>query len=319
MFSHFIRANSPSPLVIRLVAGSGFLLLLGLLFLQFTSNVPADSSLEKGRRRSEKINLALRRTADLLLRASGDSTSRIPAVEQPAPQTFRLAMGPAFNYDRLPALLQQSLELHKVTGTYDVAVLDCATRKVQLGYSVSDLLGSKQVIACTGRSTVNGCYMLQITFDGQAPVEKQTPFWPFLAIGGLFAGVLVIAWRQATQVRSTATAPSAEIPLETLNQLRFGQSCFNLDSQTLMSGPEQHNLTYREAKLLRLLVNHPNQVLEREQILKQVWEDEGVTVGRSLDVFISRLRKLLSSDSTIKIAAVHGVGYRLEVSVPTNV
>ncbi|MEZ0541316.1 winged helix-turn-helix domain-containing protein [Fibrella arboris] len=314
MFSHVIRANQ-SPLVIRLVAGSGFLLLLGLLFLQFTSSVPADSSLETSKRRSEKINLALRRTADLLLRASGDSSSRIPAVEQVNAQTFRLAVGRAFQYGRLPALLHESLQRHKVSGTYDVAVLDCKTQAVQLGYSVTDLLGSNPVVACSGRATIDGCYTLQLTFDGPAPVEKPTPFWPFLAVGGLFAGVLFIAWRQATQVRSTATAPGAEAPTVLPNQLRFGQSCLNLDSQTLTSGPEQHNLTYREAKLLRLLVNHPNQVLERDLILKQVWEDEGVTVGRSLDVFISRLRKLLSSDSTIKIAAVHGVGYRLDVQI----
>ncbi|MBO0948455.1 winged helix-turn-helix domain-containing protein [Fibrella forsythiae] len=315
MFSHFTGHNPQSPLVIRLVAGSGFLLLLGLLFLQFTSNVPADASTETGKRRSEKINLALRRTADLLLRASGDSSSRIPAVEQVNTQTFRLAVGRSFKYDRLPALLHESLQRHKVSGTYDVAVLDCATKQVQLGYSVNDLLGSTPVVACTGRSTIDGCYTLQLTFDGSAPVERQTPFWPFLAVGGLFAGVLVIAWRQASQVRSTAIALSPEVPTVIPNQLRFGQSCLNLDSQTLTSGPEQHNLTYREAKLLRLLANHPNQVLERDQILKQVWEDEGVTVGRSLDVFISRLRKLLSSDTTVKIAAVHGVGYRLDVQL----
>ena len=81
----------------------------------------------------------------------------------------------------------------------------------------------------------------------------------------------------------------------------------------LTSGPNQHKLTYREAKLLQLLANHPNQVLERDQILKLVWEDEGITVGRSVDVFISRLRKLLAEDPTLRITAVHGVGYRFEV------
>ena len=87
----------------------------------------------------------------------------------------------------------------------------------------------------------------------------------------------------------------------------------DLENQMLYSANTQHNLTFREAKLLHLFIKHPNQVLERDFILKSVWEDEGVTVGRSIDVFVSRLRKLLQEDASLKIVAVHGVGYRLEV------
>lgn len=306
--------TTPKPKLIgRLVAGSVFLLLVGFLFAQFTSNVPDESSRSTATNRSEKINLALRRTADLLLRAAGDSTSRIPAVEQLNEQTFRLALGRALNYNKLPYLLQQSLQLHKITGTYDVAVLDCMTRKLQLGYSVNDLVGHKP-IACVGRSTTGGCYVLQLTFDQPTPAKTQTPLWPFAAASGLVVGMLVMAWRRSAQVRSSTEPTEVNMP----NQLRFGQSCLDLGSQTLTAGSEQHNLTYREAKLLRLLVNHPNQVLERDRILKLVWEDEGVTVGRSLDVFISRLRKLLHNDPSVKIAAVHGVGYRLDVQDITS-
>jgi DNA-binding response OmpR family regulator len=154
-----------------------------------------------------------------------------------------------------------------------------------------------------------GCYLLQISFATPVGAPTSTPLWPFLAGGGLLAGLLFAVWQRSVQVRSPAASPA----VEALGQLRFGQSCLHVASQTLTAGAEQHNLTYREAKLLRLLVNHPNQVLERDQLLKLVWEDEGVTVGRSLDVFISRLRKLLSSDPTIRIVAVHGVGYRMDV------
>ena len=95
--------------------------------------------------------------------------------------------------------------------------------------------------------------------------------------------------------------------------IRFGQSSLDITNQILLCGAHKHNLTYREAKLLRVLASHPNQVLERDRILKLVWQDEGITVGRSVDVFISRLRKLLSYDPTLKIAAVHGVGYRMDI------
>jgi len=73
-------------------------------------------------------------------------------------------------------------------------------------------------------------------------------------------------------------------------------------------------LTYREAKLLNLFVLHQNQVLERSFILENVWADEGILVGRSIDMFVSRLRKLLRNDERIQLLAVHGVGYKMEVN-----
>ncbi|ARK11126.2 winged helix-turn-helix domain-containing protein [Fibrella sp. ES10-3-2-2] len=315
--------TTKSLMAIRLVAGSSLLLLLGLLFARFSSNVP--SGVATAGNRSDKINLAIRRTADRLLRAAGDSTSRIPAVQQPNPQTFRVALGHTFDYDRLPALLQQSLAVHQISDTYDVAVLDCATGELLLGYSAADLFGKDaKGVACSGRSKSAGCYMLQVIFASASSGEKQPPVWPLLAVGSLLVGVLFVGWRWSGQVRSQAEPPAVELPLSastpqpTSDQLYFGMSRLDVANLTLIAGEERHTLTYREAKLLRLLANHPNQVLERDQILKLVWEDEGITVGRSLDVFISRLRKLLATDSTLKIAAVHGVGYRLEVHELAN-
>ena len=72
-------------------------------------------------------------------------------------------------------------------------------------------------------------------------------------------------------------------------------------------------LTFRATKLLHYFVNHRNQLLKREQLLENVWEEEGILIGRSLDVFVSRLRKILKADDSLTIKTVHGVGYRLEV------
>ena len=97
--------------------------------------------------------------------------------------------------------------------------------------------------------------------------------------------------------------------------LQFGMSRIHLTSQLLECGDARQNLTYREAKLLRLFASHPGQLLERDFILKQVWADEGVQVGRSVDMFVSRLCKKLMADPTIGIIAVHGVGYKLETGI----
>lgn len=291
---------------LRLLIISSFLLLISLLFVQFVGYAPVASKPYS----PEKVNLALRRMAHRLLRAAGDSTSRIPAVQQRGSQSFRIQLNHAFDYDKLPALLQESFRLHKVTAEYTVAVLDCATGEVQLGYSVKDVLANEPV-SCTGRSIKPGCYLVQVTFDVPAEPAKSFPLWPALSISGLIVSLLVAGWRR----KERPSELIQHIPLSTIptSLLRFGRSSLDVNNQTLTTETSQHNLTYRETKLLRLLVSHPNQVLERDLILKLVWEDEGIIVGRSVDVFISRLRKLLQTDATIRIAAVHGVGYRLEV------
>jgi len=292
--------------VFRLLIISSFLLLISLLFVQFVGYAPVVSKPYT----PEKVNLALRRTVHHLLRAAGDSTSRIPAVQQRDSQIFRIQLNHAFDYDKLPDLLQESFQLHKVTAEYTVSVLDCAKEELQLGYSVKDVLANEPV-SCTGRSIKPGCYLLQVTFDVPTESARSFPLWPALSLGGLIVSLLVVGWRRNERTSESAEqTPSLPTPI---SLLRFGRSNLDVNNQTLTTETSQHNLTYRETKLLRLLVSHPNQVLERDLILKLVWEDEGIIVGRSVDVFISRLRKLLQADATIKIAAVHGVGYRLEV------
>ncbi|MCY7353430.1 MAG: response regulator transcription factor [Cytophagaceae bacterium] len=81
-----------------------------------------------------------------------------------------------------------------------------------------------------------------------------------------------------------------------------------------LNGPTSTtDLTQREADLLALLLRHCNEVVPRDQILVQLWGKADYFLGRSLDVFVSRLRKYLSADPSLRIVNVHGVGFRLEI------
>ena len=111
------------------------LLLAALLFVQFVSQKNASTG---SHRFSDKVNLALRRTAHLLLTEQGDTTTRIPAVELTRPGVWLVRLERTFNYDRLPGLLQESLDLHDIKQNYDVAVIDCAGGDLQLGYNFFD-------------------------------------------------------------------------------------------------------------------------------------------------------------------------------------
>ncbi|HLU85035.1 MAG TPA: response regulator transcription factor [Vicingaceae bacterium] len=96
--------------------------------------------------------------------------------------------------------------------------------------------------------------------------------------------------------------------------LIIGNYIFNSKKQTLQYKEEnKENLTSRESLLLLLLLQHKNKVVERSLVLKQLWGDTSFYSARSMDVFISKLRKKLTQDKTIKILNVRGVGYKFVV------
>lgn len=99
---------------------------------------------------------------------------------------------------------------------------------------------------------------------------------------------------------------------ENLNEpIQLGNYLFNLKTQTLQINSEIETLTHREAHLLYHLINNKNEVLERSFILKKLWGDDDFFNARSMDVFITKLRKKLNKDDTLQIVNVRGYGYKL--------
>lgn len=98
-----------------------------------------------------------------------------------------------------------------------------------------------------------------------------------------------------------------------IGQSVFQLNTFTLDFEnlTLTNKNNKQRLTQKEAELLRYMILYKNKILKKEQILKDIWGNEDYYLSRSLDVFISRLRKYLKSDAEISIENIHGVGFRL--------
>ncbi len=92
-----------------------------------------------------------------------------------------------------------------------------------------------------------------------------------------------------------------------------GVFTFDYKNLKLTNAAETQKLTKKEADLLRLLCMHQNEVLERDTALRIVWGDDDYFLGRSMDVFITKLRKYLKADPSIRITNVHGVGFKLEI------
>ncbi len=95
--------------------------------------------------------------------------------------------------------------------------------------------------------------------------------------------------------------------------IQLGRYHFNCDNFIIKIDSTEKTLTQKEAQVLKILYNNRDRVLKREEILEQIWGDDDYFMGRSMDVFISRLRKYLKEDPRVQIVNYHGVGFRLEI------
>lgn len=283
-----------------------FLLVISISLMQFVWYV-YKKDLNQSFHPEEKINLALRRTAHLLLKEAGDSSSQIAPVQKVQTDAWMIRLAHSFNYDRLPEILQESFKLHQIQSNYNVSILRCADGTVKLGYNFFDVSNGKGV-PCSGRELDSDCYDLHVRLLAESGNANKLPI-----LGWLFSGLLAVSLYGLGLIW-IRKSPKSDPTQHPENQwIQIANSQLDVSNQILISGTESHKLTYRETKLLHLFVQHPNQILERQTILKTIWEDEGILVGRSLDMFVSRLRKVLRKDPLIQLVAIHGVGYRLEI------
>lgn len=111
--------------------------------------------------------------------------------------------------------------------------------------------------------------------------------------------------RRTNKVRSTES--------EEVN-FKIGNYQFNSEKQILQHEATEQKLTTKESQLLRLLCIHRNDVLDRTFALKSIWHDDNYFNGRSMDVYIAKLRKYLKDDPKIEIINIHGKGFKLLVN-----
>ena len=95
--------------------------------------------------------------------------------------------------------------------------------------------------------------------------------------------------------------------------LNISRSTLDVHNLTLNSNGVVTRLTYKECKLLQMFFRHCDKLIERDVFLKTVWEDDGFFVARSMDVFVSKLRKYLSNDKAIRIENIRGIGYIMKI------
>jgi DNA-binding winged helix-turn-helix (wHTH) protein len=264
--------------------------------------------------------ILLRRIGHEILLQSGDSTSRVLPVRKVANNEYHIRFEKAFSFqpDSLVHITRRSLANDPLANDYVVNVLNCSDSSVAYGYAIS---GNKKddIIACLGRKQPEACYLINIRF--QAAVTHTAKNGYLLGSLALVALLGFIFFRPA-QPRSVVPEKQSAIPEDpstgsqdaSSNIFPLGSMLFNAETRKLLINEKTIDLTKTETRVLHIFASAPNEVIERSRLQKEIWEDEGIIVGRSLDMFISKLRKKLEPDPYIKIAVIRGKGYKLEIS-----
>jgi hypothetical protein len=261
----------------------------------------------------ERVKISLREVGNQLLLAQKDSTSLVfPIVEQ-ANHTYELSfettleIGPSDLLDLIKATFYKaSLPNH-----YRVEVLQCSDGEVAYSYEMK-ASEEESIIPCRGRTLPKRCYTVKVHFiesttstvhnGSEGIFNKPSLLYLLLFVALVPVGVLVFKKK-----RQTIAIHNDE------NAIALGSFTLYPAQHLLINENIKIPLSKKECELLIIFAEKPNQIIPREELTKKVWEDNGVIVGRSLDTYISKLRKKLQADPNLQITNVHGVGYTLEI------
>ena len=265
---------------------------------------------------TKRVNLSIREIGHRLLLEAGDSTSRILPVKEISEGVFLLEFENefAFKPDTLMALTQRLLTKTGLKD-YTVTVHECFKPEIVYGFQMSTPANSS-IKACNGRNQPERCYTIQIAFANfnNENINFASLRWVFT--GFLFFISIVFAAKHFGINKSRAGNNRNEEPsVSNVNTVlpTLGKFTFDYHHQKLILGSEVIVLTDKECKILELLNRNFGELTSREDLMQQVWINEGVITGRSLDMFVSKLRKKLSADPALRINNIHGKGYKLEV------
>ncbi len=281
--------------------------LFGLILLSFIAVIGAAFSMN-GREGFDiaRREVLLRRIGHEVLLQSGDSTSRVLPVKKIAENEYQIRFENelTFQPDSLVNITRRVLAKDPLAGDYVVKVLNSDNSSVAYGYAISKNK-KDDIVACIGRMQPRAGYMINISFKPTGIITAKNGYLlgslPFLALAGFMF------------LRSAR--PRRDLPKVVNNNVfTLGSVLFDAQKRQLIINKKSIDLTGTETRLLQIFAISPNETIERSRLQKEIWEDEGIIVGRSLDMFISKLRKKLEPDPNINIVVIRSKGYKLEVS-----
>jgi len=247
------------------------------------------------------LEVVLRDIGHQLLLSVKDSTSRVLPIKKLNENTYQISFENSFSFisDTLIHIVEREFQKSALAKDYIVNLKNCTQKETVFAFEINDKKGN--LTPCRGRKLEVGCYIIEIN------LLKKTEFnffWLMLLIIPLgFAGFYVTDRFRKKEEKATIT--------DNNNYIQLGKFRFYSDSNVLKIEDRSITLSENETKALKIFAENIHQIVEREKLMKEIWEDKGIVViSRNVDVLVSKLRKKLSGDNSIKIINVHGRGYR---------
>lgn len=247
------------------------------------------------------IEVVLRELGHQLLLTAKDSTSRVLPVKQLNENTYQVSFQNDLSFisDSLINLVQREFQKTALATNYIVNLKNCEKKETVFAFEINGHAGD--LTPCRGRKLEVGCYIIEIE------LLKKTKFNFFLLIL-LIIPLLVFAFYVKNKFRKKEGKESIS---DTNEYVQLGNFRFYADINVLKIGNNNITLSEKEAKALKIFSENINQIVEREKLMKEIWEDKGIVViSRNVDVLVSKLRKKLSDDNSIKFINVPGRGYK---------
>lgn len=265
------------------------------------------------------LEVVLRNIGHQLLLHSKDSTSRVLPVKTINERIYQISFENSFGFtpDSLMNLVQQQLLKTDMPRDYIVSVNDCYENKTIFAYEINTAEGNLK--PCRERKQEKGCYLIQIEFLAKKSFNYAWLFTAFIPL------TFISLYFYPKKSKHKTEEPKKQenvgdqehihnneqtVP-DVLEYIQLGQFQFFEAKGMLLLGDTTIQLSEKEIKAVSIFASNQNVVVERERLMKEIWEAEGVVViDRNVDVMISKLRKKLMGDPSIKIVNVHGKGYK---------
>lgn len=278
------------------------LILFGSSIIIIFILISAVASINKNDEIPEKhLEVVLRDIGHQLLLSAKDSSSRVLPVKKVNENTYQLSFQNEFSFvsDSLINLVQHEFQKTALSTNYIVNLKDCEKKETVYAFEINGQTGD--LTPCRGRRLAVSCYVIEIEL---LKTNNFNSLWLLLVLIPLgFIGFYV-----KNKLREKEEKESID---NNNDYIQLGSFQFYADNNVLKTGDKSISLSEKETKALKIFAENINRIVERETLMKEIWEDKGIVViSRNVDVLVSKLRKKLTDDNSIKFINVPGRGYK---------
>jgi hypothetical protein len=264
--------------------------------------ISAGAFINKKNETPEKhLEVVLRNLGHQLLLTAKDSTSRVLPVKKLNENIYQVSFQNDFSFvsDTLINLVQRTFQKNALSTEYIVSLKNCKQNETVFAFEINSHTGD--LTGCRGRKLELGCYVIEVDFLKKAQFNF---FWLLLLIIplGLVGFYVKNKFRKQEEKESI---------IDNNDYIQLGSFRFYADNNVLKIENNNITLSEKETKALKIFAENINQIVEREKLMKEIWEDKGIVVIiRNVDVWVYKLLNKLSDDSSIKFINVPGRGYK---------